>query len=179
MDVPYLGALFSRKRNTINEVELLDSGPARTGRRPGSRPGAALRPGHELDEPRRLRPVSGSGYMEVPVKQSRHDGSHGRSGHVAPEQVVPPNPSAPTRSDAQRPSAAARSSRAVVVERSSARRPTSGRRQLAPSGVGPTSRRRRPVPSPTILPIPKRAKRGPRQIPILRRRASSDPSVMT
>ncbi len=93
MDVPYLGMLFSKKRNVINEVELvilvrpelveaLDPDQV-----PPCGPGMNSMSPDDCD-------LFFHGYTEIPIKNPNMMGPMGP--HAAPEQVVPPNPSAPT-----------------------------------------------------------------------------------
>jgi pilus assembly protein CpaC len=116
MDVPYLGALFSKKRSTINEVELLilvrpelveGLDPDQV---PPCGPGMSSMSPDDCD-------LYWRGYMEVPVRQPGMGPADGPG--MMPEHVVPPNPSAPAE-EGPRAQAPSRSSRAVVVSDSGA-----------------------------------------------------------
>jgi len=114
MDVPYLGALFSRKVSTVNEIELLivvrpelveAMDPDQV---PPCGPGANSMSPDDCD-------FYWRGYMEVPVRPQGPGPGHGHDGAMpGPEQVVPPSPT-PSTEEMPRAQAPPRRGRAVVV----------------------------------------------------------------
>ena len=164
----------------------VDSGPSGAGRRPRSRPGAAVRAGHDLAEPGRLRTCTGRATVKCRSAgpwsgRTQVDGA----GMIRVRSPAGPEPSrlrTPVRRRRTIPTADGNARRSVRPgpgcsgQRSpTLERPVRDRAQRHGSG-----RRARRGPTPTTPPTARAENSArPDQIPIARRRDSSVPSVMT